>query len=83
VPLLAWPALSIHPLAIPSIRDVMPCVRGGPLLNMNGEVVGINTAIVAQGQGIGFAIPVNLAQTIIAQLKEHGSVTRGWMGVGI
>ena len=50
---------------------------------MNGEVIGINTAIIAQGQGIGFAIPVNLAQNIIAQLKEHGSVTRGWMGVGI
>jgi serine protease Do len=63
--------------------SINPGNSGGPLLNMNGEVVGINTAIVAQGQGIGFAIPVNLAQTIIAQLKEHGSVTRGWMGVGI
>ena len=50
---------------------------------MNAEVIGINTAIVAQGQGIGFAIPVNLAQSVVAQLKERGSVTRGWMGVGI
>jgi serine protease Do len=50
---------------------------------MNGEVVGINTAIVARGQGIGFAIPVNLAGDIIAQLKDHGSVTRGWLGIGI
>jgi serine protease Do len=63
--------------------SINPGNSGGPLLNMNGEVIGINTAIVAQGQGIGFAIPVNLAQNIIAQLKESGSVTRGWMGVGI
>jgi serine protease Do len=63
--------------------SINPGNSGGPLLNMSGEVIGINTAIIAQGQGIGFAIPVNLAQNIIAQLKEHGSVTRGWMGVGI
>jgi serine protease Do len=63
--------------------SINPGNSGGPLLNMNGEVIGINTAIVAQGQGIGFAIPVNLAQNIVAQLKERGSVTRGWMGVGI
>ena len=63
--------------------SINPGNSGGPLLNMNGRVVGINTAIVAQGQGIGFAIPVNLAQGIIGQLKDHGSVTRGWLGVGI
>jgi serine protease Do len=63
--------------------SINPGNSGGPLLNLNGEVVGINTAIVAQGQGIGFAIPINLAQGIIDQLKEHGSVTRGWLGVGI
>jgi serine protease Do len=63
--------------------SINPGNSGGPLLNMNGEVVGINTAIVAQGQGIGFAIPINLAQGIIGQLKTHGSVTRGWLGVGI
>jgi serine protease Do len=63
--------------------SINPGNSGGPLLNMNAEVIGINTAIVAQGQGIGFAIPINLAQNIVAQLKEHGSVTRGWMGVGI
>jgi serine protease Do len=63
--------------------SINPGNSGGPLLNMNGEVVGINTAIVAQGQGIGFAIPVKMAQGIIAQLKDHGSVTRGWLGVGI
>jgi serine protease Do len=63
--------------------SINPGNSGGPLLNMNGEVVGINTAIVAQGQGIGFAIPVNLAQDIVRQLEESGSVTRGWLGVGI
>ncbi len=63
--------------------SINPGNSGGPLLNMKGEVVGINTAIVAQGQGIGFAIPINLARDIVAQLKDHGSVTRGWMGVGI
>jgi len=63
--------------------SINPGNSGGPLLNMSGEVIGINTAIVAQGQGIGFAIPVNLARNIVAQLKEHGGVTRAWMGVGI
>jgi serine protease Do len=50
---------------------------------MEGKVVGINTAIIAGGQGIGFAIPVNLARGIIEQLKTKGEVTRGWLGVGI
>jgi serine protease Do len=50
---------------------------------MKGEVVGINTAIIASGSGIGFAIPVNLAEGIIAQLKSKGEVTRGWLGVAI
>jgi serine protease Do len=45
--------------------------------------VGINTAIIAQGQGIGFAIPINMAKGIITQLKESGEVTRGWLGIGI
>jgi len=56
---------------------------GGPLLNLKGEVIGINTAIIAGGQGIGFAIPTNLAHGIIDQLKNEGEVTRGWLGVGI
>lgn len=63
--------------------SINPGNSGGPLLNLKGEVVGINTAIIAQGQGIGFAIPVNMAKEIVAQLKESGSVTRGWIGVGI
>ncbi len=63
--------------------SINPGNSGGPLLNMQGMVVGINTAIVAGGQGIGFAIPVDLAKGIINQLKKHGSVTRGWLGVVI
>ncbi len=50
---------------------------------MDGEVVGINTAIIAGGNGIGFAIPMNLAGDIIQQLKKHGEYTRGWLGVQI
>jgi serine protease Do len=63
--------------------SINPGNSGGPLLNLNGEVVGINTAIIAQGQGIGFAIPIDMAAKIVAQLKENGEVTRGWLGVNI
>ncbi len=58
-----------------------PGNSGGPLFNLKGEVVGVNTAIVARGQGIGFSIPVNLAENIITQLTSEGKVTRGWLGV--
>jgi len=50
---------------------------------MQGQVVGINTAIIASGQGIGFAIPINMAKGVIEQLKNKGEVTRGWLGVVI
>ena len=63
--------------------SINPGNSGGPLLNMKGEVIGINTAIIASGQGIGFAVPVNLAKNIISQLKSGGEVTRGWLGVAI
>jgi len=66
--------------------SINPGNSGGPLINMKGKVIGINTAIFSQGGGnvgIGFAIPVNLAQGIIEQLKNEGQVTRGWLGVGI
>lgn len=63
--------------------SINPGNSGGPLLNIHGEVIGINTAIVAAGQGIGFAIPANMARPIIAQLVEKGKVTRAWLGVGI
>jgi len=63
--------------------SINPGNSGGPLLNIYGEVVGINTAIVAAGQGIGFAIPINLAMQIARQLITTGEVIRGWLGVSI
>lgn len=63
--------------------SINPGNSGGPLLNLKGQVVGINTAIVARGQGIGFAIPIDMARSIVGQLKEKGEVTRGWLGVQI
>jgi serine protease Do len=63
--------------------SINPGNSGGPLVNMKGEVVGINTAIIASGQGIGFAIPINMAKEIAPQLQEKGHVTRGWLGVGV
>lgn len=63
--------------------SINPGNSGGPLFNTNGEVVGINTAIVPNGQGIGFSIPVNMAKDVVAQLKATGHVVRGFLGVGI
>ncbi len=63
--------------------SINPGNSGGPLFNTAGEVVGINTAIIARAQGIGFAIPVNVARSVITQLKETGHVSRGWLGVSI
>ncbi len=60
---------------------INPGNSGGPLINMAGEVVGINTAIVKGGQGIGFAIPIDMVKSILPQLKEKGKVVRGWLGV--
>lgn len=63
--------------------SINPGNSGGPLFNMRGEVIGINTAIISGGQGIGFAIPVNTAKPLIPQLVEKGKVTRGYLGVNI
>jgi serine protease Do len=63
--------------------SINPGNSGGPLINASGEVVGINTAIYVAGQGIGFAIPSNVAKRIIEDLKTKGSVVRGWLGVVI
>ena len=62
---------------------INPGNSGGPLINLNGEVIGINSAIVSSGQGIGFAIPSNMAKKILPPLKEKGKVTRGWIGVSV
>ncbi len=63
---------------------INPGNSGGPLVNMSGQVVGINSAIFSRSGGnigIGFAIPINMARQFVPQLKEHGHVTRGWLGV--
>jgi serine protease Do len=62
---------------------INPGNSGGPLVNMQGEVIGINTAIVAGGSGIGFAIPSNMARKIYSELLAKGKVSRGWLGVSI
>ena len=62
---------------------INPGNSGGPLVNLKGEVIGINTAITASGQGIGFSIPSALAKSIATQLKEKGKVVRGWIGASI
>jgi len=66
--------------------SINPGNSGGPLLNLKGEVVGINSAIFSQSGGnigIGFATPIDLAKSVVAQLKDKGKVTRGWLGVVI
>jgi Do/DeqQ family serine protease len=63
--------------------SINPGNSGGPLLNARGEVIGINTAILSSGQGIGFAIPINTAQRVASALISRGRVVRGWVGVGL
>jgi len=63
--------------------SINPGNSGGPLLNIDGRVIGINTAIVSSGQGIGFAIPINMAREVMIQLIANGRVVRGWLGIAI
>ena len=63
--------------------SINPGNSGGPLLNIKGEVIGINTAIINYAQSIGFSIPSNMVKHVIDHLVEHGEVHRGWLGVGI
>lgn len=63
--------------------SINPGNSGGPLLNLSGEVVGINTAINAAASGIGFAIPIALVKRMLPALKKDGKVTRSWLGVAI
>jgi serine protease Do len=63
--------------------SINPGNSGGPLFDLSGQVVGINTAIISGGQGIGFAIPINMAKSLLPQLKNKGKVVRGWLGVVI
>src|SRR5713226_521072 len=63
--------------------SINPGNSGGPLLNIDGRVIGINTAIVSSGQGIGFSIPINMAREVMTQLIDKGRVVRGWLGISI
>ena len=63
--------------------SINPGNSGGPLLNVRGEVIGINTAILSTGQGIGFAIPINVARRVAGALIGKGRVVRGWLGVSL
>ncbi|MCB1197632.1 MAG: Do family serine endopeptidase [Bdellovibrionota bacterium] len=63
--------------------SINPGNSGGPLLNIYGEVIGINTAIHASGHGIGFAIPIDMAKDVIKRIKEEGHVRRGYLGVRV
>lgn len=75
--------LSRYENFIQTDASINPGNSGGPLFNLRGEVIGINTAIINFAQGIGFAIPSNMAKRVIDQLKSQGRVVRGWLGIGI
>jgi len=63
--------------------SINPGNSGGPLVNIDGDVIGINAMIIQPGQGIGFAIPINLAKTIMQELIKTGKVVRPWVGIGL
>src|SRR5499433_305427 len=75
--------LSRYENFIQTDASINPGNSGGPLFNLRGEIIGINTAIINFAQGIGFAIPSNMAKQVIDQLSAKGRVVRGWLGVGI
>ncbi len=75
--------LSRYENFIQTDASINPGNSGGPLFNLRGEVIGINTAIINFAQGIGFAIPSNMAKQVLQQLLASGKVIRGWLGVGI
>ncbi|MBM4126575.1 MAG: Do family serine endopeptidase [Nitrospira sp.] len=75
--------LSRYENFIQTDASINPGNSGGPLINLHGEVIGINTAIINFAQGIGFAIPSNMAKQVIEHLLATGRVARGWLGVGI
>jgi serine protease Do len=61
--------------------SINPGNSGGPLLNLEGEVIGINVAVRREAQGVGFAIPINMARTIVPQLRQYGRAIRSWLGI--
>jgi len=76
-------ALSDRVNFIQTDAAINPGNSGGPLLNLVGEVVGVNTAVAARGQGIGFAIPAWTARQVVEQLRTKGRVERTWLGVSV
>ncbi len=62
---------------------INPGNSGGPLFNMKGEVIGVNTAIISEGQGIGFAVPINLVKELLPNLLQNGRPERGWLGLTV
>ncbi len=79
-----------HGLGLNPIEDfiqtdaaINPGNSGGPLCDINGKVIGINTAIVRNAQGLGFAVPINIAKKVMEDLLKYGKVIRGWLGVYI
>jgi serine protease Do len=75
--------LSKYENFIQTDADINPGNSGGPLFNLQGEVIGINTAIIHMAQGIGFSIPADMVSRVVDQLVSKGRVVRGWLGVGI
>ncbi len=80
----------ISPVGRPGTYDfiqtdasINPGNSGGPVLNLRGEVIGIATAVNATGQGIGFAIPINMVKEVLGQLRQTGKVVRSWLGVAV
>ncbi len=63
--------------------SINPGNSGGPLINLKGQVIGINTAVAEIGSGVGFAIPIEMALNVATQLIKKGEVARGWLGIGI
>ncbi|WP_342380297.1 trypsin-like peptidase domain-containing protein [Myxococcus stipitatus] len=63
--------------------SINPGNSGGPVLDMHGDVVAVANAVNVAGQGIGFAIPIDIAKTVIPQLRDHGRVRRGWLGISV
>ena len=75
------PRATFHERVIQTSAAINPGNSGGPLVDTGGRVIGINTAILAGGQNIGFAIPINTAKTVMAELRTHGHVIRPWLGI--
>lgn len=74
---------SLYDDFIQTDASINPGNSGGPLFDMNGNVIGVNTAISRQGQGIGFAVPIDLVKAVMGQLRSKGYVVRGYIGAGL